>query len=429
MTSSSIRSTKRSVWFSIAILFLFVSLTDTIIFTQQTTYLYNKIKNYTQKEFRLFEKLVASFLVKGDYSAVEDAAKQWGQEQNDVVEIKIKARNSFSIVDYQNKDKSMHVLHFSDRLHYGDNHFVDITLGIDSSNIKHELNELLFQLVVFSIVLFALFGFIIQRITVLPLRQEIEQHLEAEAKLRKTANEINEINQELESFSYSLSHDLRAPLRSITSFSQIILQDAKDKLDADTEQYLHRVIESGKHMAELIDDILDLARVSRAEMSKAPVNLTKIVNDSIRRNSSGEDTQKISWQVQDNMEAYGNESLLAVLYDNLISNAIKYSNKLVHPHIKIGQALIKGEPVYYVSDNGIGFNMSYATKIFEPFRRFHQEKEFSGTGIGLAIVHRIVQRHQGKIWAESVEKEKTTFYFTLAPEQNIEANLSLSSID
>jgi PAS domain S-box-containing protein len=230
---------------------------------------------------------------------------------------------------------------------------------------------------------------------------------------KKSLEKIQQLNQELESFSYSVSHDLRAPLRSIDGYTQILLEDYAYNLDAEGKRVLNVVVNNARRMAKLIDDLLDFSRVGRKEVTKSVVNTESLVRSVISelRPQEGERDIDITIAPLDPCEADPN--LLRQVWTNLISNALKYSRKKPKSEIEISSRKGAGEIIYQVRDNGTGFDMQYAHKLFGVFQRLHRQQEFEGTGVGLAIVHRIVSRHGGKVWAEGEADKGASFYFSL----------------
>jgi light-regulated signal transduction histidine kinase (bacteriophytochrome) len=226
--------------------------------------------------------------------------------------------------------------------------------------------------------------------------------------------ELERKNKELEAFSYSVSHDLRAPLRSIDGFSQALLEDHAEHLDARGRDYLQRVRSSAQRMAELIDDILQLSRVSLAELNRGRVDLTAIaqaVADELQRR---EPERAVTFAIQPGLTLRGDARLMRVLLDNLMGNAWKFTAKQADPRIEVGADTDGDGVTFYVRDNGAGFDMAYAEKLFRPFQRLHTEHDFPGTGIGLATVYRIVDRHGGRVWAEGDVGRGATIRFTVA---------------
>ena len=225
--------------------------------------------------------------------------------------------------------------------------------------------------------------------------------------------ELERKNEELEAFSYSVSHDLRAPLRSIDGFSAALLEDAGDQLDESNRQHLHRVRAATKRMGELIDDLLEFSRVGRLELRRTAVDVTslaEVVVGTLRRNDSGREVEVV---IEQNMTAEADPRLLQVVFENLVGNAWKFTARAAAPRIEIGTSTRDGARVFQIRDNGAGFDMSFAKRLFTPFQRLHPESEFPGTGIGLATIRRIVERHGGKAWAEGAVGAGAVLSFTL----------------
>lgn len=221
-------------------------------------------------------------------------------------------------------------------------------------------------------------------------------------------------NKELEAFSYSVSHDLRAPLRSIRGFSQALLEDYGDVLDERGRDYLTRVIRATERMSQIIDDLLDLSRFSQRKLNYGIVNLSAIVKDIVNELSEKYGQRKVDVKIADGLVAECDGALVRIVLENLLDNAWKFTANREQAVIQFGAIEKEGETVYFVQDNGVGFDMEYSEKLFNPFQRLHGE-EFEGTGIGLATVARIIHRHGGRIWAHGTPGVGATFYFTLAP--------------
>jgi PAS domain S-box-containing protein len=241
--------------------------------------------------------------------------------------------------------------------------------------------------------------------------QKYREHLEELVQERTASLEV--VNQELESFSYSVSHDLRAPLRAIDGFSKIILEDYNDKLGAEGRDNLIRIRTASQHMGQLIDDILQLSRVSRVDMNMEMVDLSALVRSISNTLQQSLPDRQVKFMIEDGITVKGDRHLLTIALENLISNAWKFSAKQTLAKIEFGTLVRNGAVVYFLRDNGVGFNMQYIQKLFIPFQRLHSEKEFPGTGVGLSTVQRIIRRHGGTIWAESEAGKGATFLFTL----------------
>ncbi len=225
---------------------------------------------------------------------------------------------------------------------------------------------------------------------------------------------LERANSRLEAFNYSASHDLRAPLRSIEGFSGILLEDYKDKLDERGVNYLQTIHESVQHMRLLIENLLKLSQVTHTKLSCQQVDLSVLANKVIRRLQNDVPARQLKIDISAGMHAFANSELLGVALENLIGNAWKYTATQKEAYIKIDSYIDEGETVFFIKDNGVGFNMDVAHELFKPFKRLHSKHEFSSSGVGLATVQRIILQHNGKIWAEAEPNNGATFYFTLA---------------
>src|SRR5215203_3922290 len=236
---------------------------------------------------------------------------------------------------------------------------------------------------------------------------------ELEGRVRWRTAQLEAFNNELEAFSYSVSHDLRAPLRAIDGFSQILLEDYEDKLDEEGRRYLRRTKNASQRMGHLIDDLLNLSRMTRSEMRRESVDLSALVKGVVEDLMGTSPEHEVDVIVEEGLVANGDESLLRVALENLLGNAWKFTRDQPRPRIEFGILEHEDTPAYFVRDNGVGFDMAYSDKLFGAFQRLHSTGEFEGTGIGLATVQRIVHRHGGRVWAEGNIGSGATFFFTL----------------
>lgn len=242
------------------------------------------------------------------------------------------------------------------------------------------------------------------------LNEELEQ------RVRERTVHLEAVNKELESFSYSVSHDLRAPLRVLDGFSQALLEDYYEKIDADGQEYLSLIRMESQRMGQLIDDLISLSRLSRTELQQQRLNLSSIVREVTRELAKQDPQRTVQFNIEDDLYVCGDPNLLRVALQNLLGNAWKYSSKQAQAVIEFGVQQKAGEMLYFVRDNGVGFDMAYVHKLFGAFQRLHAMTEFEGTGIGLATVQRIIHRHVGAIRAEGQVGHGASFYFTLANE-------------
>lgn len=251
------------------------------------------------------------------------------------------------------------------------------------------------------------------------LRRRIEElhqlNLELEQRVHQRTAELQAINKELQAFCYSVSHDLRAPLRSIRGFSEVLLERYSAGLDERGQEFLQRVCHSCQHMDELIEDLLKLSRLSRAQMKLQRVDLSRVVQSIFSELQKNEPLRDVEVIVTSELHASGDERLLRVVLENLLRNAWKFTGNVPNPKIEFG--LNQPDGAFFVRDNGAGFDMAYADRLFSVFQRLHTASEFPGAGVGLAIVQRIINRHGGRIWATGAPNQGATFYFTLPKEE------------
>lgn len=245
-------------------------------------------------------------------------------------------------------------------------------------------------------------------------QNEVRQiNTELEHRVHARTLQLESANRELEAFAYAVSHDLRAPLRSMSGFSQILEENAPDALDERSRGYLRRIRDASLRMSTLIDDLLSLSRISRSEFVPRVTSLSQIVAEAAATIRDRYPEREVHLEIEPGMTVHGDTRLLRIAMENLLDNAWKYTAHTQSPQVKVGSQPSAEATVYFVQDNGVGFDMAYASKLFGPFQRLHAESQFPGTGIGLVTVQRIVARHGGRIWAHAELNHGATFHFTL----------------
>jgi light-regulated signal transduction histidine kinase (bacteriophytochrome) len=242
----------------------------------------------------------------------------------------------------------------------------------------------------------------------------VEQRRTLNVELEKRSDELEATNKELEAFAYSVSHDLRAPVRHIAGFTELLQKHADSVLDDKGRHHINMILESANRMGNLVDDLLAFSRIGRAETQKTTIKLEQLVKDAIGEIAPDTQGRNINWRIAPLPICYGDPSLLRLVFSNLVSNAVKFTR--THPQAEIEIGSLNHTPndvVVFIKDNGVGFNMKYKDKLFGVFQRLHSQEAFEGTGIGLATVQRIVHRHGGRVWAEASVDNGATFFVAL----------------
>jgi hypothetical protein len=245
------------------------------------------------------------------------------------------------------------------------------------------------------------------------IRRLRRENAEFQRRIQQHADELQKANLELESFAHSVSHDLRAPLRAIGGFSNILLKDFAPEISAEARRVLNIVTSSAAQMSQMIDGLLDFSRLGRHSLSMEPIDLANLVKQTLEDFKNKPNRNRVELRIGDLPRCLGDSALLKQFLTNLLSNAFKFTAQTKNPIIEIGAHPGAREHTYFIRDNGIGFDMQYAQRLFGVFVRLHSEEEFEGQGLGLAIAQRIIQRHGGRIWAEAAVNKGATFFFTL----------------
>jgi signal transduction histidine kinase len=284
------------------------------------------------------------------------------------------------------------------------------TFGVTSSSSSLLMLQMFICVATLSALVLA--AAVVERKTAEEQVRKLNQDLEL--RVRERTAQLEGTNKELEAFCYSVSHDLRAPLRTIRGFSEVLMEQYKPQLDARGQDYLRRTCDAGLQMDKLIEDLLKLSRVSRSEIQHADINLSGIAQEIAAELHRSDPARKVEFAIAPGLAAKGDERLLRLVIDNLVRNAWKFTQKRPEARIEFGRSNGESTP-FFIRDNGVGFDMAYAGKLFGVFQRLHSVTEFAGSGVGLAIVQRVINRHGGRVWADAKVNSGATFYFTLPP--------------
>jgi PAS domain S-box-containing protein len=284
-----------------------------------------------------------------------------------------------------------------------------ITLVMKESNRNYDEDDLLFAEEIASRAAIA-----IDNVKLYNESQSI--NVELEKRVKQRTEQLEAANNELETFSYSVSHDLKAPLRAIEGFTKIILEEHSNNFDDEAKRMFNIVVSNTSRMSQLIEDLLEFSRITRIHMNKVNIDMMKLVENVFTELKNLENGRDITLSLDNLSSADGDPSMIRQVWINLISNAIKFTRPVKSAIIKIGNEIDNGSKIYFIKDNGVGFDMKYSHNLFGVFQRLHKYKDFEGTGVGLALVERIIKRHGGKVWADAKLNEGASFYFTLKNE-------------
>lgn len=402
--------------FSLVLIALLIISDMTVIIQQHESSL-KTTRNHIAQKLALASDFCVEALLKNDFVSIEHFLNSWAQNHKNIIALRATTENGFKLIDFKKVNTSKHSMSLQKITAYNGNPMLTLEVVEDLDHLYNNLYKRAITLIVTSSLTVAIFGILlwrsIYRNAIAPLQQEIKERVAVEKQLEKRTHALEISNQELEAFSYSVSHDLRSPLRAIDGYSAALLEDCSTQLDAQGKDYLQGIRRGAQNMAALIDDLLSLSQVTRHEISLQDVDMSKLMHEIAIVLRTEYADKKVDLIIDDDIHAKGDKNLLFIAMRNLMDNAWKYTNKKATASIHFGMQRQNNKLVYFLQDNGCGFDMAYQDKLFEPFRRLHRQDEFPGSGIGLAIVHRIIQRHGGRIWAESKPDQGATFYFTL----------------
>jgi signal transduction histidine kinase len=418
--AASQASNRRALLIFIAVLSAVVIAAAAAVLLLQRQYLLSNEQEELRVEMILIGELATDALLRSDYATVEGLLQRWIDRHTHITEIRAVMPNGFVLAEVHKLRSIEHPFSISQPVSFNGRTLLTLHATHDVSAIDSGFASIIINITSLSVLFILLLGWLLwvtlKRTALAPLEAQILSRNEKENELLQRTAELEGALKELETFSYSVSHDLRAPLRAIDGFSRVVLEDHGELLNDEGRGYLQRVVAAAHRMGELIDDLLALSKVSRRELNITEVNLSALANDIVTELQDQSPQRQVKIEIAPDLTAKGDAQFLRVVLDNLLGNAWKYTGKKPAAHIEF--ACTKqgnNPPLFCVRDNGAGFDMQYADKLFQPFQRLHAPEEFPGSGIGLATVARIIARHGGRIWAEGQTGLGTIVCFTLAP--------------
>lgn len=391
------------------VLLLIMGLTNSLLLRRQRLGQLQQVKEQLHYQLQAASTFMIEPLLKYQLADVEQFMRLWVENHSDVLLFEAHTPSDKLLSRFTRSSETPYVISDTHRVEYQGHHLLTLTMSRDYTRSELLLDSMRNRLLLFSLLITAVLGvmlwLVFRRLALTPLENEIKRR-------RTVEQELTVINQELDAFAYSVSHDLRAPLRGIDGFSLALLEDYGERMDDTGHDYIRRIRKGCLRMGELIDDMLQLSRLSRGKIKRQSIEIDKMAKEALTELQKAFPERKVEIKIQPELQTQGDPVLARAVLDNLLGNAWKFTAKNDRAAISVGQTSRDGRTFFFVKDNGVGFNMAYADKIFTPFQRLHSPEEFEGTGIGMATVQRIIHRHGGVIIAEGVEGKGATFYFS-----------------
>jgi signal transduction histidine kinase len=409
---------RRALLAFIAVLVALVLAFEGVVVWMQRQHLLGEAQQEVRNEMALLGELAMDALLRSDYAAVQRLIKTWLDRHDYLTRITAVMPNGFVLAEYSKAQMPREPLKVHEEIKFNGQVVMTLQSVSDFSLRESGFAAIVYRASLAAITLILLLGWMLwwtlQRTAIQPLEAEIRAREAKEVQLRQRTRELEVSIHELESFSYSVSHDLRAPLRAIDGFSHALMEDYEHRLDATAMGYIDRIRAAAQRMGLLIDELLALARMARQDMNIVDVDLSVMVRDVLAHLAQTDPhPHPVEIEIEDAVHARADAVLIGIALENLLGNAWKFTTKTAAARIGFHTLQQHGETVYVVQDNGAGFDMRYVDKLFRPFQRLHAANEFAGSGIGLATVQRIVARHGGRVWAEGQPGQGASFYFTL----------------
>lgn len=400
------------------VLALLVIVTALVVVNMQRAQLRHDAQMSLKADLILLGELATDALLQSNYAVVQRLLERWRERRSEVTDVTAVMPNGFVLAEIHSGRKGSSPFAVDSEVTFGGRTLMTLRVESDYAVNEREFLSILINATVVSVGLVLVFGWLLwetlQRTAIAPLESQIRAREEKERELTRRTTQLEVAIEEIESFNYSVSHDLRAPLRAISGFSKALFEDYGATLDHEGRDHLERIRMATQRMGLLIDDLLRLSRVGRTELNVTEVDMSTVARDILTRLAQANPERQVAFQVAENLREKGDAHLLAIALDNLLGNAWKYTAKTTQAQIEFSANAQHGEVVYAVRDNGAGFDMRYAKgKLFRPFQRLHSPDDFPGTGIGLATVARIIKCHGGRVWAHGELGKGTIVNFTL----------------
>ncbi len=411
------RTNRRALLGSSAVLIAFLIIGDGFAFYHQHQRAIDAVNRQLDEQLFLLGEFAVEALLRSDYTSVRRTILTWAETHEDVISAQATTPNGFALVEFRRDTVSDAFIEGKKDATFEGRSLLNIYVTVDISKTEQEFFGFLTRFTVgtalFVVVLGGFLWRTLQRTALRPLEAEIRRRERTERELVERTARLETVNKELESFAYSVSHDLRTPLRGINGFSIALMEEYADVVGEKGQDYLRRIRAATQRMGQLIEDLLRLAHITRMEVTWSRVDVSALAADVVREVRRDYDGRDVRVEVEPGLAARGDKALLRIALEHLIDNAFKYTAQQPSARIEIGETTVAGQTVFFVRDNGAGFASGDTGQMFKPFQRLHADPTYPGTGIGLATVARILDKLGGRVWAEAKPNEGATFYFEL----------------
>lgn len=415
--SNSVARISRNALVSFVLLLTIIFLgAEAVLLLNQRGLVFDEVSREVDSQVKILGNLAVEAILRSDYESVDRMLQRWAQSHRDVLEVRAIFPNGFVLSHITRESPKGSVFDVTHTVEFAGRSLLDLSVRLDRSPIAASVSDAFYKFSALVVGIIAFLGWVLwavlRRTAIVPYENEILKHEETEHELKRRTQELEALNDELNAFCYSISHDLRAPLRAIDGYGHILNEEYGSLLDDAGKAYISRSRAAARRIGDVIDDLLRLTLLARRNVEREHVDLSAMAREIGAELANRNPGRNVAFKVEDGMSVCADAGLVRIVLDNILGNAWKYTAKTRDASIEFGSTPLNGETAFFVRDNGAGFNAEFAHKLFSPFQRLHTESEFPGTGIGLATVSRIIQRHGGKIYATGAVDGGATFSFT-----------------
>jgi signal transduction histidine kinase len=416
----SVARISRNALVSLVLLLVVILLViEAALLFNQRRFIYDEVATEIEHQVRLLGEVSVEAILRSDYDSVRHILERWTADHAEILLLRATFPNGFVLTEQRRAADDTNGRDVVHTVSHAGRDLMTLRVRVDLSGIAARVGETLIRYSSLVVAVTTLIGLVLwlvlRRTAILPYEDAIRRHEAIESQLEQRTTELEALNAELNAFCYSVSHDLRAPLRAIDGYGHILKEEYGARIDAPGHAYIDRSRAAARRIGDVIDDLLRLTALARGGVERLPVDLSSVVEGIVAVLAARNPERAVTTRIAAGLTANGDPGLLHIALENLLGNAWKYTSKTPDAVIEFGSEQRNGETVYCVRDNGAGFDATHSGKLFQPFQRLHGAQEFPGSGIGLATVARIIHRHGGRVWAEGAVGKGATFYFTVQP--------------